>query len=281
MYQRKKISARRGLIVFFSLALFILSPHAQVGAQEPKQGGTDQPAAKMKLEKGQLRVTASKRTPQTFTVRANEAELSDVTGKLSEILKVPFIISPAQQNRVVTLDSTGLTIEPILRLLSPKVYVDYELGGDMAQPKVLAVYLHGLNEPPPMQSAVVKSNTEAIFIEGDTEEGTEEYEKRKEKEEQYLKVTYSLNQLSVVARKQPLSVVLWKIASELGIPFDLRHESNELIDVDFKNYPLDLAVRNLTPAARLYYRADLQTSEIVPLRMSLVAPTPANPVGKS
>ena len=68
-------------------------------------------------------------------------------------------------------------------------------------------------------------------------------------------------------------VVLYKIASEVGVPFEMRYESPEVIDVDFSNYSLDQALRSISPEIRFYYRLDLQTFQIQPLRLALVAPS--------
>jgi len=76
----------------------------------------------------------------------------------------------------------------------------------------------------------------------------------------------------VRAHKQPLSVVLFKIANEIGVPFELRYESPEVVDVEFSNYTLEQALRSLSPEVRFYYRLDLQTFQAQPLRMALVAP---------
>ena len=268
----KNISAGGRLHRLFSFLLLAFCVAFGATAFGRGQTGGKPAAQKGALEKGKWRVTASKGVPQTFRVRANEATVTDVANELARLLKVPVSVSPALSKRTVNLDASGLTLEPTLLLLAPKVFADYELGGDMAQPKLLAAYLMAASDEPPAHGETAKAEAEAILIEGDTEEGTEEYEKRKEQHEQYLKVTYDSNHLSVVARKQPLSIVLYKVATELGVPFDLRYESTELVDIDFKKYPLDVAIRNLAPTARLYYRADLQTSAIQPLRVALVAP---------
>jgi hypothetical protein len=158
-------------------------------------------------------------------------------------------------------------------MLAPQSYVDYMAGGEGGdEPKPLAVYLQGLNEPQPAMNAAVRGSSEAILIEGDTEEGTDSEAQRKKEEEDPLRVTYLNNQLSVRARKQPLSVVLFKIASEVGVPFEMRYESAELVDVEFQNYPLDQAFRSLSPGVRFYYRVDLQTFQVQPLRLALLPP---------
>jgi hypothetical protein len=176
----------------------------------------------------------------------------------------------------VTVELAGASRESVLRMLAPHPYVDYELGGDGSQPRPLGVYLYALNERPPSLTEVVRGGSEALLIEGDTEEGlgTEE-EQRKRDEANPLKVAYAQNQLSVRALQQPLSVIVAKIAVELGIPFEMRHTWTEPVDVDFKNYTLEQAVRALSPSVRLFYRSDLQTFQIQPLRMILAAPATA------
>jgi len=150
------------------------------------------------------------------------------------------------------------------------------LSGDGSQPRAIGVYLHALNERPPSLTEIVKGGSEAMLIEGDTEEGvgTEE-EQRKRDEANPLKVAYAQNQLSVRARQQPLSVIVAKIAGEIGVPFEMRHTWTDPLDVDFKNYTLEQAVRALSPSVRLFYRSDLQTFQIQPLRMVLTAPATA------
>jgi hypothetical protein len=219
-------------------------------------------------------VKMSKAAPYTFTVKATEARLSELAGEISRLVKVPVTLSSVMQKQRVTLDFGGLNLDAMLRMLAPQPVVDYEVGGDDPQPRPLAIYLQALNERPPSPSPEMRGNSEAILIEGDTEEGTERAAKKKE-EEDPLKVSYANNQLSVRARKQPLSVVLFKVANEVGVPFDLRFESTQIIDVEFDNQPLDQAVRSLSPEVRLYYRQDLQTFQIQPIRLALISPAAA------
>ena len=253
------------------LALALAAP--QAAAQT-----ADTPARKDGVAAGTARtkpnwsVKISKSEPHTFTVKATESKLSEVAAEVSKLAKVPITLSPLMQKQRVTLDFGGLNLDATLRMLAPQAVVDYESGGDDPQPRALAVYLHGQNEQPSAPGPETRGNTQAILIEGDTEESVETEAKE---EEEPLKVTYSNSQLSVRARKQPLSVVLYKIATEMGVPFDLRYESRQLIDVEFSNQPLDQAVRSLSPEVRLYYRQDLQTFQIQPLRLALFPPAAA------
>ena len=218
-------------------------------------------------------VRMSKGAPHTFTVKAKESPLSEIAGELSKLTKVPVTLSPLMVRQKVSLDFAGLNLEATLRMLAPQGYVDYVAGGEGGdEPKPLALYLQGANERAPSTTAAVRGNSEAILIEGDTEEGTDSEAQRKREEEDPLRVSWANNQLSVRARKQPLSVVLFKIAGEVGVPFEMRHESAELVDVEFQNYPLEQAFRSLSPGVRFYYRVDLQTFQVQPLRLALLPP---------
>lgn len=221
-------------------------------------------------------VRMTKGVPHTFTVKAKDASLSEIAGELSRLLQVPFTLSPVMAKQKVTLDFGGLNMEAALRLLAPQSFVDYVAGGEGAgEPKPLAVYLQALNEPPPSTTSAVHGNSEVILVEGDTEEGTESEAQRKKEEEEQLRVTYANSQLSVRARKQPLAIVLYKIANEVGVPFEMRYDTSETVDVDFSNYPIDQAVRSLSPGVRFYYRMDLQTFQVQPLRLALLSPSSA------
>lgn len=244
------------------------NPAAVEAAAKPTPQQEGQPRGK-----SQWSVRMSKNAPRTFTVKAKDVPIGEITGEFAKLLKIPFSLSPVMAKQRVTLDFSGMNLEAALRLLAPHPYIDYVAGGeDSMEAKPLAVYLHALNERPPSATAVVKGTSESILIEGNTEDapGTEEAEKKDEEEP--LKVTFAGSQLSVRARKQPLSIVLFKVASEVGVPFEMRYDTTEVIDVDFSNYSLDQAVRTLSPYVRFYYRADLQTFEIQPLRIALVAP---------
>lgn len=269
----------KGQLLVVAAALAASSAGASVRAQQkpapkqPAQAAKPEPQAEQKAgqkDKGTYSLQISKALPHTYTLKATNAPLSEIAAEFGRHLKTQVTLSPLMGKQRVTTDFSGLTFDGALRMLAPQVFIDYEMGGASAEPKPLAVYLYAFNETPPSVSAVVKSGSEAMLVEGDTEEGTEEYEKRKK--ESSLEVSYAHNQLTVHAKRQPLTVVLYKIANEIGVPFDLRHESAEIVDVSFTNAALDQAMRSISPSVRFYFRADLQTSQILPLRIALVAP---------
>ena len=265
------LQPRSFLSLFVALLLPALSGVAH-GAQQP---GMAQPSAKTtspeksKTDRGTWQINVSKRLPQTFSIKANDALVAEIANELGKRLKVPVVLSPLMQKQRVKLDFSALTLDAALLMLAPKPYIDYEAGGEeLTQPKVLAIYLCALNERPPDASIALQNRSEAMVVEGSTEEGTDEAESGKGAEEQPLIVSFINNQLSVKARKQPLSVVLYKIASEVGIPFEMHFETNEIIDAEFTGYSLEQAMRSLSSSVRYYFRADLQNFEIQPLRIA-------------
>ncbi|HEX8473740.1 MAG TPA: hypothetical protein VF666_06875 [Pyrinomonadaceae bacterium] len=286
-YPKQIGSTTRILLTAFVLATFTSSAFAvqKKGSAAPTQPKTAPAEQKTEQKRDETAVETgepdgakkawnlkvSEGAPQTFTLRATKASLAQITAELGRQLKVPVYVSPLMEKQRVTLELNGMPLDAVLRSLAPQSYIDYELGGDNYLPKPLALYLYGANEAAPALNTIVKNTTQSLLVEGDTEEGTEEYEKRQAQEENPLHVTFTNKQLSVRARKQPLSVVLYKIASELGIPFDMRSDSNEIVDVNFSNYSVDQAVRTISPSVRFYFRTDLQTFEIQPLRLALVA----------
>lgn len=275
---------RKDFALFATLLAVLVFNQATATAQQPPartvERGTvenERSESKRLKEKGPWSLRMSKETPTTYTLKAKEARLGEITDELARPLKAPVIVSPLLEKQRVTLEFSGMTLESTIRMLSPQAYIDYVTGGDdQSQPKVMAVYMNALNEKPPSLTQVVNGNSEAILIEGDTEDGVgDEATQKKRDEEHRLKVSFAKNNLSVRARKQPLSVVLFKIAGELGIPFEMRYESPEIVDVEFKNYSVEQALRSLSTSVRLFYRADLQTYDIQPLRIVLRPPVPA------
>jgi hypothetical protein len=170
---------------------------------------------------------------------------------------------------MVTANFTDLVIEPAMQMLAPQVYIDYEIDTTPGkQPRPVAVYLQGYNERPPADNAAVKSVSDIMVIEGDTEEGLDS----KKEEDEDLKITFEKGQLSVKSKKQPLVVVLYGIANQLGIPLEVRNEVTDLVTVNIYKSSLESALQELGPNIRLYLRADLLVGDRRPLRLVLVGP---------
>ncbi len=205
-----------------------------------------------------------------LSLKADKAPLARIAAEISKQLKIPVLLGRSVQTREVTTDFKSLTLEPSMNLLAPAVYIDYEINSAPgAQPQPIGIYLHGYDDSAPALNAVVPNRAEAILIEGHTEEGVDESQPPKEEEEP-LRVVYERNSLSVKARKQVLSVVLYRIASELGIPLEIKTDADHVVDLDINKMPLEDAFLRLSPQVRLYVRADLQRMERKPFRIVLL-----------
>ena len=213
-----------------------------------------------------------------ISVKAEKAKVSEVAQELSKQLKVPIFLGPERQNELLTIEFNELTLEPALQLMSPSVYVDYEIDtGSGAPPKPLGIYFFDANQGEPPVTAVVNGSTQSMMIEGNTEDGVEPEtdEDKKKLEEQPLKVAFNDNLLSVKAKKQPLSLVLLKIGEELGIPVDIQDTNVSVVDAEFSKLPIEDLVRQLSPHIRLFLRADLTRAERRALRLVLAEPPKA------
>ncbi len=109
------------------------------------------------------------------------------------------------------------------------------------------------------------------MIEGNTEDSPQE-ESENDKRDKTLNVKIERNQVTIKARRQPLTAVLFEIANKVDIPFEMKYDSSEIVDVDLSNAPMEQVVRSLSPNIRLYQRTDLQTYETRPLRIVLAPP---------
>lgn len=244
-------------------------PAPQKTAKAPAGAAT---AAANKEAKSPWSVKITKKAPVSLSLSSKNGRLTEIAAEISQRLKTPVMLTPLMQQQNITQEFEGLPLEGALRLLAPQVYIDYEVSSDGSkQPKVIGVYLQGMNEAPPAEAAVVKGDSQAILIEGNTEDGLDE-STAKDEAKQPLLVTVEKNQISVRARKQPLTAVLYEIASKVDIPFEMKYESTELVDVDFNNYTMEQAVRTLSPNIRLYQRTNLTNYDVRPLRLVLVPP---------
>ena len=210
-----------------------------------------------------------------ISLKADKARMSEVAQDLSKKLKTAVFLGPERQNELLTTEFSELTLEPALQLMSPTVYVDYEIDtGSSGPPKALGIYFYDANQGEPPLTAVVNGSSQSLLIEGNTEDGVEPAtdEEKQKVEEQPLRVSYVNNNLTVKARKQPLPLVLLKIGEELGIPVDIQEQNIAIVDTDISKLPVEDAVRQLSPHIRLFLRADLTRGEKRALRLVLAEP---------
>jgi hypothetical protein len=251
-------------------------------AQKPPAPNTDAkqtPKEAKPAAAKQAYVVKIKKSPLlNMSVKAEKAKVSDVAQELSKQLKIPIFLGPERQNELLTIEFNELTLEPALQLLSPTVYVDYEIDtGSGAPPKPLGIYFFDANQGEPPLTQVVNGSTQSMLIEGNTEDGIEPEtaDDKKKVEEQPLKVAFKDNLLTVKSKKQPLALVLLKIGEELGIPVDIQDQNASVIDAEFSKLSIEDLVRQLSPHIRLYLRADLTRAERRALRLVLAEPPKA------
>jgi hypothetical protein len=264
-------------------AVFCLALSTTALAQQPataeadtKQAQKDSKPADAKAAAKLAYVLKIKTRPiLNISLKAEKAKMSELAQELSKQLKVPVFLGPERQNELVTIEFNELTLEPALQLMSPTVYVDYEIDtGSGAPPKALGIYLFDANQGEPSSTAVVNGATQSMLVEGNTEDGVEPAteDDKKKIEEQPLRVAFKDNLLSVKAKKQPLSLVLLKIGEEIGIPVDIQEQNVTVIDAEISKLAVEDAVRQLSPHIRLYVRADLTRAERRALRLVLAEP---------
>lgn len=255
---------------FLVLALLLASA-ATASAQQPADKKPEQKAEK---KKPSFELTVKMRPILNLSLKAEKASVAEVAHELSTRLKIPVFLGPQRQKETISIEFSDLTLEPALQLMSPTVYVDYELDtGSQNPPKPLGIFFYDQNQGEPPASAVVSGANQTMLIEGNTEDGAEsEADDDKNKEEQPLRVHYENYTLTVKAKKQPLPVILVKIGEEIGIPVDIQNENLDPIDVDISKLPIEDAVRQLSPHIKLFYRADLTRAEKRALRLVLAEP---------
>ena len=271
------VSAGRHLLRFSLLSAVFIALQATIVAQD--MSAKPAPASETKAEQ-----PAKPKVPFTLRItndqiigislNAKDVSLKAIASELSKQLKIPVLLTPIIEKHVVTVNFSDLVIEPAMQMLAPQVYIDYEIDTTPGkQPRPIAIYLQGYNERPPADNAVVKSNSDVMVIEGDTEEGVDsKKEEEEEEEEEELKITFDKGQLSVKSRKQPLVVVLYGIANQLGIPLEVKNEVMDPVTVNISKATVESAIQELGPNIRLYLRADLMVGDRRPLRLVLVGP---------
>lgn len=244
---------------------------------EPKHAPS-KPADSKPAPKPSFVLTVKPQPILNISLKADKARMSEVAQELSKRLKVPVFLGPERQNELISIEFHELMLEPALQLMSPTVYVDYEVDtGSVAPPKALGIFFYDTNQGEPPLTAVVTGSTQSMLVEGNTEDGVEPDtdDQKKKVEQEPLRVSYLNNNLTVKAKKQPLPLVLLKIGEELGIPVDIQDQNISIVDTEISKLPVEDAVRQLSPNIRLFIRADLTRAEKRALRMILAEPAKA------
>jgi hypothetical protein len=264
---------RTSLIALLCFAAFTLS-FAQKPATDTKPVAKDEKHVDVKPgPKLPFTLTVKTRPILNISLKAEKAKMSEVSQELSKKLKTPIFLGPERQNELITVEFSELTLEPALQLMSPTVYVDYEIDmGSGEPPKPLGIFFYDANQSEPPATAVVTGTGQSMLIEGNTEDGVQPEGEEANKKEEPLLITYENKLLSVKAKKQPLSLVLLKIGEQLGIPVDIQTQNLTEVDAEISKLPVEDAVRQLSPHIRLFVRADLTRAEKRALRLVYAEP---------
>jgi hypothetical protein len=259
-----------------SLAVLIcLASSSSAFAQKPESGAKPAPKESKPAAKPSFVLTVKTRPILNISLKADKAKISELAQELSRKLKTPVFLGQQRQHESISIEFSELTLEPALQLMSPVVYVDYQIDtGSTAPPKALGIYFYDANQGEPPLTAVVNGSMQSLLIEGNTEDGVEPAndEEKKNAEEQPLRVSFLNNALTVKAKKQPLALVLLKIGEELGIPVDIQNQEMAIVDAEISKLPVEDALRQLSPHVRLFLRADLTRAEKRVLRLVLAEP---------
>jgi hypothetical protein len=252
------------LLLICTAGLFIrvdAKPRAQ-NSPAPPQGAsrtTLKKRYKLRITKGEI---------IGISLKADKAKMSEIAADLSKRLGAQVILGPNIAKEAITTEFYDLPLEAALRLLVPRVYIDYEIKGN-AQPVMLGVFLLDSNDPEPAASAVVQGSSEAMMVEGNTEDAADPVENAADDP---LQVELDDNHLTIKSKKQPLVVVVLTIGELLGVPTEIKYESAEVVDTEIKDTPFEDAITRLSPNIRLYVRADLTRSKRTALRLALLPP---------
>ncbi len=251
------------LVFFAFLASFLvvfLSVEARPQGQSQPQGAakpTHKKRHKVRITKGEI---------IGISLKADKARMIDIAADLSKRLDAQVMLGSNMAKEALTVEFYDLPLEPALRLLAPQVYIDYEIRVN-ERPKVLGVYLMSYGDPDPSVSAVVHGASQAMLIEGNTEDVPAEPEANEP-----LLVELDDANLTIKSKKQLLIAVMVTIAGVLSVPAEIRYDSTEIVDTEIKDTPFEDAIPRLSPNVRLYIRADVTRSKKTPLRLVLVSP---------
>lgn len=227
-------------------------------------------SAAKKRQPFSLEISPSSSGMPLVTLTASGVPLNDVAERLAKKLGTTIDVSAAARSFPVTTELDRQPLDLTLREVAPQAYVDGILTGGNDQVKILAIHLRMAGEPAPPLAELQKRSTETVMFFGNTEDpGVDPFEGQ-------LAVTVRNGSLRVLAKRQPVSVVVARIADALGIPFELVGDASEVIDVSVADASVEQLMRALTPAVQLYFRKDLATLKTTPVRIVVQEPFPAS-----
>ena len=204
---------------------------------------------------GNLRVRVKRNGAYFLSVRAKAVPLTQIAAELSRRLKAPVVLSRVMEKQKVTLEFEDLPLETALQMMAPLPYVHYELQGGYAAPVCREIFLNAYNESVPVPK--LENKNISFVMAGDTES--------MDPKDDPLQVSYSNQRLTIRVKKQSLSAVLDRIASVMGVNFTMKQDTDDTIDLDFKEMSLEDAIAYFPPSVHIHVRKDIQHLSTVPL----------------
>jgi hypothetical protein len=193
------------------------------------------------------------------SLTAQNALLSDVASEFSRQSGVPVTVSRDVSSERLWAGFVDTPFEQAAAKLTRRVFVDYAFRPNAAAEPVL-VQLVGPDEPP----SAAPGSASGVLISGNTEDPAAG-------QSDTLRIALDLNQLTIVAVRQPLALILAAAAETLGVPFMPDYPGGDLVTVSVSDRP-EFALLKLAPNVRVRMRADLNKNERTVQRIQLVAP---------
>ncbi|HEX2832691.1 MAG TPA: hypothetical protein VHW00_06730 [Thermoanaerobaculia bacterium] len=201
------------------------------------------------------------------TLTASDEPLSEIAQRLAKELGTTIDVSDAAGKLRVTTELDQQPLDLTLREFAPQAYVDAILsGGANGRIEIQTIHLRNAGETVPSLDKLARRNSEALMFFGNTEDPAVDPLAGQ------LEVTYRNERLRVFARKQPVSVVVSRIADVLGIPLELIGDPLELINLSVIDATLEQTMKALPSSVKLYQRVDLATFRVTPVRIVVEAP---------
>lgn len=219
----------------------------------PNQLAAQQSTTSPKAATKKWRVRVKQNGAYFLTVQAREVPLVEIAADLSRRLKAPVVLSRVMQKQLVTVEFADLPLESALQMMAPLPYVHYELRGSSA-PVCREVFLNAYNEVAPLPK--FENKNVSFVMQGDTEADSKD---------DPLQVSYKNQRFSISVKKQSLTAVLDRMASLMGVNFSMDEDSEQTIDLDFKDVPLEDVMNYFPPSVHLHLRKDLQRFSSLPL----------------
>lgn len=219
----------------------------------PTRLTAQQPAPGPKAATKKWRVRVKENGAYFLTVQAREVPLVEIAADLSRRLKAPVVLSRVMQKQVITLEFADLPLESALQMMAPLPYIHYELRGGSA-PVCREVFLNAYNEVAPLPK--FENKNVSFVMQGDTEADSKD---------DPLRVSYKNQRFSVNVKKQSLTALLDRMASLMGVNFSMDEDSEQTIDLDFKDVSLEEVMNYFPPSVHLHVRKDLQRLNYLPL----------------